>query len=75
MATGSIFLNLAVVLLAFHLTPDAKNPIDTYAFTESANAHPLPFNIVFTPRVSMKPEDGEAKGWEVLKEVFETYGL
>ncbi|KAE9405427.1 cytochrome P450 [Gymnopus androsaceus JB14] len=75
MATGSIFLNLALVLWAFNLTPDAKNPIDTYAFTESANAQPLPFNIVFTPRVSVKPEDEEAKGWEVLKEVFETYGL
>jgi len=75
MATGSIFLNLALILWAFNLTPDVKNPIDTYAFTESANTHPLPFNIVFTPRVSVKPEDGEPKGWEVLKEVFETYGL
>jgi len=75
MATASTFINLALVLWAFNLTPDAKNPIDTYAFTESANAHPMPFNIVFTPRVSVTPEDGEAKGWEVLKEAFETYGL
>ncbi|KAE9402946.1 cytochrome P450 [Gymnopus androsaceus JB14] len=75
MATASTFINLALVLWAFNLAPDAKNPIDTYAFTESANAHPMPFNIVFTPRVSVTPEDGEAKGWEVLKEAFETYGL
>ncbi|KAJ3812998.1 cytochrome P450 [Lentinula aff. lateritia] len=75
MATASTFLNLALVLWAFNLTSDAKNPIDTYAFTESANAHPMPFNIVFTPRVSVKQGDREDKGWEILKEAFETYGF
>lgn len=75
MATASTFLNLALVLWAFNLTSDVKNPIDTYAFTESANAHPMPFNIVFTPRVSVKQEDREEKGWDILKEAFETYGF
>ncbi|KIK53850.1 hypothetical protein GYMLUDRAFT_49144 [Collybiopsis luxurians FD-317 M1] len=75
MATASTFINLALVLWAFDLTPDAKKPIDTYAFTESANAHPMPFNIVFTPRVSVNAADREGRGWEILKEAFETYGL
>ncbi|KAJ3991791.1 cytochrome P450 [Lentinula boryana] len=75
MATASTFINLALVLWAFNLTPDTKQPIDTFAFTESANAHPMPFNVVFTPRVSVKPEDSEAKGWEILKEAFESYGF
>ncbi|KAJ4494420.1 cytochrome P450 [Lentinula lateritia] len=75
MATASTFLNLALVLWAFNLTSDVKNPIDTYAFTESANAHPMPFNIVFTPRVSVKQGDREEKGWDILKEAFETYGF
>ncbi|KAF9058911.1 cytochrome P450 [Rhodocollybia butyracea] len=56
-------------------TPSHSHPIDTYAFTESANAQPLPFNAVFTPRVSVRPEDGEGKGWEILKEAFEGYGM
>lgn len=75
MATASTFINLALVLWGFNLSPDPKKPIDTYAFTESANAHPMPFNIAFTPRVSVGPEDDEAKGWDVLREAFETYGL
>ncbi|KAJ3769963.1 cytochrome P450 [Lentinula raphanica] len=75
MATASTFINLALVLWAFNLTPDSKKPIDTLAFTESANAHPMPFNIIFTPRVSVQHEDSEAKGWEILKEAFESYGL
>ncbi|KAF5389652.1 hypothetical protein D9757_004118 [Collybiopsis confluens] len=75
MATASTFVNTALILWAFTLTPDEKSPIDTYAFTESANAHPMPFNITFTPRVTVKPEDSEGKGWEILKEAFETYGL
>jgi hypothetical protein len=75
MATASTFINLALVLWAFNISPDPKKPIDTYAFTESANAHPMPFNIVFTPRVSVGPEDSEGKGWDILREAFETYGL
>ncbi|KAF9069856.1 cytochrome P450 [Rhodocollybia butyracea] len=63
MATASTFINLALVLWAFNISSDPKKPIDTYAFTESANAHPMPFNIVFTPRVSVGPEDNEGKGW------------
>ncbi|KIK68536.1 hypothetical protein GYMLUDRAFT_35978 [Collybiopsis luxurians FD-317 M1] len=75
MATASAFINTALILWAFTLTPDEKNPIDTYAFTESANAAPMPFNLKFTPRVTVKPEDKEGKGWEILKEAFETYGM
>lgn len=47
----SLFINTALVLWAFIISQDAQCPIDTYAFTDTANVHPLPFSLHFEPRV------------------------
>ena len=67
MATASTFINTAIQLWAFDVKEDPKSKIDTLAFTESANAHPLPFNVVFSPRIS--------GGWEGVRDAFEDYGM
>ncbi|KAJ6588699.1 cytochrome P450 [Mycena capillaripes] len=46
----SLFINTALLLWAFHISQDSKNPIDTLAFTNTANMHPLPFSARFEPR-------------------------
>lgn len=58
-----MFLNTALILYYFKLDEDVKDPIDTLAFTHSANAHPEPFKLVFTPG-----SDGSEKDWEAVKE-------
>ncbi|OSX61654.1 hypothetical protein POSPLADRAFT_1046942 [Postia placenta MAD-698-R-SB12] len=50
-ADQSLFINTALVLWAFRISQDAQCPIDTYAFTDTANVHPLPFSLHFEPRV------------------------
>ncbi|XP_006456356.1 hypothetical protein AGABI2DRAFT_211275 [Agaricus bisporus var. bisporus H97] len=65
-AVASIFLNTALIQWAFNVRADPDHPIDTLAFTESANAHPQPFNVIFEPRA--------AKNFEGIRELMEDYG-
>lgn len=60
-----MFVNTALVLYYFKLGEDAKHPIDTLAFTPSANAHPEPFDLVFIPG------NGSEKEWEAVRESIE----
>ncbi|KAJ7130774.1 cytochrome P450 [Mycena crocata] len=46
----SLFINTALLLWAFHISQDKKKSIDTLAFTNTANTHPLPFAVHFEPR-------------------------
>ncbi|KAK0462942.1 cytochrome P450 [Desarmillaria tabescens] len=66
-ATASTYINTALTLWAFNLREDEKEKVDTLAFTESANAHPMPFKVLFEPRL--------AGGWDAVREAFETYGM
>ncbi|KAK0497939.1 cytochrome P450 [Armillaria luteobubalina] len=65
-ATASTYINTALTLWAFRLRENEKEKIDTLAFTESANAHPMPFKVLFEPRLG---------GWDAVKEAFEAYGM
>ncbi|KAL9715590.1 hypothetical protein Ac2012v2_000033 [Leucoagaricus gongylophorus] len=65
MATASVFLNTALIQWAFHIHADPAHPIDDSAFTESANAHPMPFKVIFEPRA--------AKTFEGIRDLFEDY--
>ncbi|KAF7289950.1 Cytochrome P450 [Mycena indigotica] len=49
-ANRSLFINTALLLWAFRISEDEKQPIDTMAFTNTANMHPLPFAVCFEPR-------------------------
>ncbi|RSH78675.1 uncharacterized protein EHS24_002404 [Apiotrichum porosum] len=54
-ANNSVLMNAALLLWSFDIGktigPDGKPiDIDTYAFTNTANIHPLPFKATFTPR-------------------------
>lgn len=60
-----MFLNTALIQWAFHVRADPAHPIDDSAFTESANAHPMPFKVIFEPRV--------AKTFEGIRDLFEDY--
>lgn len=62
---SSVFLNTALIQWAFHVRADPTHPIDDLAFTESANAHPMPFKVIFEPRV--------AKSFEGIRDLFEDY--
>nr|GAT43916.1 cytochrome P450 [Mycena chlorophos] len=53
-ANKSLFINTALLLWAFRIAQDEKHPIDTMAFTNTANMHPLPFEVCFEPRRDMK---------------------
>ena len=64
---SSVFLNTALVQWAFNIKPDRSAPIDEFAFTASANTHPLPFKVIFEPRA--------AKTIEGVRELMEDYGL
>ncbi|KAF9560649.1 cytochrome P450 [Agrocybe pediades] len=67
MATASVFINTALIQWAFKVKPDPTSPIDEWAFTESANTHPLPFKVIFEPRVS--------KSMEGVRDLLEDYAL
>lgn len=68
MAAASVFLNTALFQWTFNIRPHPDGPkIDEWAFTESANTHPLPFRVLFEPRF----EGGKAEG---VREAFEEYG-
>ena len=46
---------------------DPNHPIDELAFTESANAHPMPFRVIFGPRA--------AETFDGVKELLDDYGI
>ncbi|KAK0478982.1 cytochrome P450 [Armillaria novae-zelandiae] len=64
--TASTYINTALTLWAFRLHEDEKEKIDMLAFTESVNVHPMPFKVLFEPRLG---------GWDTVKEAFEVYGM
>jgi len=51
LANKSLFITTAYILWAFNISQDVKVPIDTLAFTQTANIHPLPFKVLFEPRI------------------------
>jgi len=53
-ANKSLFINTALLLWAFKISQDSQKPIDTMAFTNTANTHPLPFSVRFEPRLDVK---------------------
>jgi hypothetical protein len=63
----STFINTALILWAYKVSEDPSAPIDTLAFTESANAHPLPFKVNIEPRIS--------GGFDAVREAMEEYGM
>lgn len=67
MAVSSIFLNTVLTQWAFNIKADPTAPIDPLAFTESANAHPVPFKVILEPRA--------ASSIEGVRELIEDYGL
>ncbi|PBK80872.1 cytochrome P450 [Armillaria gallica] len=58
LANRSLFITTAFVLWAFRLKEVDGSPIDTQAFTQTANLHPLPFALDIEARI---PKD-EIKG-------------
>ncbi|CCM05043.1 uncharacterized protein FIBRA_07245 [Fibroporia radiculosa] len=51
-ADNSLYINTALLLWAFHVAPVPDKPINTMAFTDTANTHPLPFVTSMTPRIA-----------------------
>jgi len=51
LANRSLFITTAFVLWAFRLKEVDGSPIDTQAFTQTANLHPLPFALDFEARI------------------------
>lgn len=70
MASASVFLNTALLQWAFTMSKYPKGEkgaeIDEWAFTESANTHPMPFRVRFEARA--------AKTREGVRELMEEYG-
>lgn len=60
-ANNSLFINTALILWAFSVGEDPAQPIDTMAFTDTANVRVHPFKAVYEPRIPR------------LREVVETY--
>jgi len=52
LANRSVFLNTAFILWAFDISQDPKFPIDSLAFTDTTNSHPLPFKVNFEARIN-----------------------
>ncbi|KAF9456168.1 cytochrome P450 [Collybia nuda] len=66
MASASVYINTALIQWAFTIKKDPSSPIDEWAFTESANTHPMPFKVFFEPRA--------AKTLEGIRDLMEDYG-
>ncbi|KAH7884072.1 cytochrome P450 [Phlebopus sp. FC_14] len=49
-ANRSVFINTALVLWSFRLSEDPAAPIDSFAFSDTANMHAAPFQLVFERR-------------------------
>lgn len=47
---SSIFITTALNLWAFRIAAIPSKPLDTMAFTDTMNTHPLPFQVSFVPR-------------------------
>ena len=62
----SVFVNTVLIQWAFKIKSDPSSPIDELAFTESANTHPMPFKVIFEPRVT--------KTLEGVRDLMEDYG-
>lgn len=50
-ANRSVFINTAFVLWAFRVSENPAAPIDSFAFSDTANIHALPFKLVFEDRL------------------------
>ncbi|TFK52811.1 cytochrome P450 [Heliocybe sulcata] len=50
-AVRSVFINTALIHWAYNILEEPAKKIDTLAFTDTANTHPLPFHAKFVPRV------------------------
>jgi len=50
-ANNSVFINTALVLWAFRVSENPAVPIDSFAFSDTANMHALPFELNFEVRV------------------------
>ena len=46
-----MFINTALVLWAFDVQEAPQAPIDDMALADGATIHPLPFKVVFKPRM------------------------
>ncbi|KAH7922532.1 cytochrome P450 [Leucogyrophana mollusca] len=53
-ANRSVFINTALILWAFRITEDPSQPIDTMAFSDTANMHAAPFSVQFEPRLPVE---------------------
>lgn len=49
-ANNSVLINTALLLWSFSIAPKAGTVLDTSAFTNTPNSHPLPFQVAFTAR-------------------------
>lgn len=61
----SVFINTALLLWAFKISQVPSAPIDTLAFKDAMNAHPLPFQVHFQTRLH-KPVE--------LETIMRSYG-
>jgi len=50
-ANRSIFINTAFILWAFRVSENPAVPIDSLAFSDTANIHAMPFELVFESRL------------------------
>ena len=48
---SSLFINTALLLWAFNIREDPKAPLDSMNFTDTLNVRPLPFKMIFEPRM------------------------
>ena len=50
-ANRSVFINTAFILWAFRVSENPAAPIDSFAFSDTANIHAMPFALVFEDRL------------------------
>ena len=50
-ANRSVFINTAFILWAFCVSENPAAPIDSFAFSDTANIHAMPFALVFEDRL------------------------
>jgi len=49
-ANRSVLINAADILWSFRISQNPNKPIDVFGFTDTANSHPLPFEVRFEQR-------------------------
>ena len=76
-ADRSVFINTSSLLWAFRVSQEEGKPIDTLAFTNAANSHPLPYTATFTRRFDAVEEilNVEQVGLRVARTETELIGL